>query len=255
MQLISPKYQMELIDKINKKIFETYQTYKRVELYIDKWHVVDWNYENFSKIRKKDTDVIDLEVTLHNIDGETLMKIAIDLGLDTPDFIPSIPMFRNELKSNYKNSHETFQKALQDIEEHPDIAIALANSALESIIKEILKDDALSKKLDSRKTLYDLTSDILKEFKLFPNSDMPEEIKKIGSSILNINQNIERLRSTKTKVHGSEQESYLIKDSLYAYFIVNSVATVGLFLNSFYRAKYPDLQLLTIGDSANNISF
>ena len=233
---------MQLIENIEKAIWNNYSSYKKVEYYIKKWHVSDgdWNNydENFSIIRK-DSDDIDLLSTLHNIDGETLLKIAIDLGIETPDFIPSIPIFRNELKSDYKTASLTFEKAFKQIEEHPDIAVGLANSALESIIKEILKDDRIKVKLNSKKTLYDLTSDLLKEFQLFPDSDMPKEIKTIGSSLLAINQSIEKLRSENTNMHGKTLDDYIIKDSIFTYFVVNSITTVGLFLNSFYQEKFP----------------
>ncbi len=69
------------------------------------------------------------------MDGETLIKIAIDLGVDTPDLIPSIPFFRNEIKAEYPTASQAFEKAYKEIEENPDIAIGLVNSALESIIK------------------------------------------------------------------------------------------------------------------------
>ncbi len=80
------------------------------------------------------------------MNGELLLKIAIDLSIETPDFIPSIPIFRNEIKVNYSNASNSFEKAFKDIEEHPDIAVRLANSALESIIKEILRIKLILKK-------------------------------------------------------------------------------------------------------------
>lgn len=239
---ILPSYSMKLIEKVEKRIWEEYSSYKNVMYYIKKWHwsESDFNYyqENFKIIKKQNGD-IDLTNTLHNIAGETLIKIAIDLGIETPDFIPSIPIFRNEIKSSYETASQTFEKAFTQIEEHPDIAIGLANSALESIIKEILKDERLSSKINSNKTLYDLTNDILKEFNLYPNSEMPGEIKTIGSSLLAASQSIEKLRSDKTNFHGKTVEDYIIKDPLYTYFIFNSVVTVGLFLLSFYKNKFP----------------
>ena len=45
-ELISPKYQMELIQKVYDKIWEEYKTYKDVLFYIKKWHQSDqdnWN--------------------------------------------------------------------------------------------------------------------------------------------------------------------------------------------------------------------
>jgi hypothetical protein len=240
--LISPKYQMKLAKDVHEAIWAEYKSYKEVRLYINKWHIVeqDWNnyWENFT-IQTKENGEIDLLATLHNIDGATLLKIAIDLGVETPDFIPSIPTFRNAIKSDYKIASATFEKAFKQIEEHPDIAIGLVNSALESIIKEILKDERINSKIKGTETLYSLTSEILKAFQLFPNSEMPTEIKTIGSSLLSINQSIEKLRSEKTNVHGKTADDYVIKDSLYTYFVVNSVTTIGLFLNSYYRNKFP----------------
>ncbi len=72
---------------------------------------------------------------------------------------------------------------------------------------------------------------------------MPVEVKAIGSSFLNINQNIEKLRSEKTNAHGKTTEDYIVQDTLYAYFILNSVAAVGTFLISYYKNKFPKLEI------------
>ncbi len=198
---IAPHYLMNLISNIEQAIWTKFSSYRNAKFYIKKWHKVEydeWNskLENFT-IELAADDKIDLPATLHNIDGETLIRIAIDLGLETPGFIPSIPLFRNEIKSEYSTASLTFEKAFKEIEEHPDVAIGLANSALESIIKEILKDERIETKLNSKKTLYDLTVSLLKEFQIHPTADMPVEIKTIGSSFLAINKCIEDLRSKK----------------------------------------------------------
>lgn len=243
---ISPKYQMKLIKAVGEAIWVEYNSYKDVRYYIDKWHSEDRDWNNYSEnffISLKANGEIDLKATLNNIDGETLIKIAIDLGVDTPDFIPSIATFRNQIKSEYKTASATFEKAFKQIETHPDIAVSLANSALESIIKEIFIDERIHSKPKPGKTLYDLTSELLKEFHLFPDSDMPKEMKTIGSSFLSINQSIEKLRSEKTNVHGKTAEEDIIEDSIFTYFIVNSVATIGLFLISLYKKKLPETKL------------
>jgi hypothetical protein len=242
MNYISPKYQMKLIKEVSEAICADYKSHKDVRYYVNKWHIEhdDWNnsWENFNIVTRENGE-IDLSATLHNIDGETLIKIAIDLGVDTPDFIPSIATFRNEIKSDYKTASATFEKAFKQIETHPDTAIGLCNSALESIIKEILKDERIKSKIKGTETLYALSSVILKEFQFLSNSNVPMEIKTRGKSLLSINQSIEKLRSEKTDFHGKTQEDYVIQDSLYTYFIVNSVTTVGLFLNSYYKTKFP----------------
>jgi hypothetical protein len=253
--IISPKYQMQLVANIEKAIWEEYKSYDNVEFYINKWHEHDdLSWENF-RIRIKEHGKIDLPKTLHGIDGETLLKMAIDLGIETPDFIPSIPTFRNEIKSNSRTASSTFDKAFKQIETHPDIAVGSANSALESIIKEIFKDERIQTKPKLGKTLYDLTSELLKEFQLFPNSDIPKEIKTIGSSLLSINSSIEKLRSEKTSAHGKTSEEYIIEDPLYTYFIINSVATIGLFLNSFYKKKFPKLKEKEIDGIIDDLPF
>jgi hypothetical protein len=243
--LISPKYQMKLLREVNDAIWAQFETPEQVRYYIGKWHESNYepfgfnnNYwENFT-IVEKDGNKIDLLATLNSMNGTTLLKIAIDLGVDTPDFIPSIPTFRNAIKSDYKTAYDTFRKAYKQIETDPSLAVGLANSALESIIKEILKDDRIASKTTGGETLYRLTSIILKEFNL-SNTDHPKEIKTIGNSLLAINQAIETLRSEKTNFHGKTIEDYLLTDTIFAYFILNSVATVGLFVNSYYRTKYP----------------
>lgn len=259
--LISPKYQMKLVKSVSEAIWLEFPTYEQVRYYIDKWHEDNYepngfndNYwENF-RVIEKDNKKIDLLATLSSMDGTTLLKIAIDLGVDTPDFIPSIPTFKNELKSEYKTAYDTFSKAYKQIETDPSLAVGLANSALESIIKEILKDDRISNKISGGETLYKLTTIILKEFNL-TNDEHPKEIKTIASSLLAINQTIEKLRSEKTDFHGKTNDDYLINDTLYTYFIINSVATVGLFLNSYYKTKFPKPQPTQVVQEIDDLPF
>lgn len=230
---------MKLVLDVHKAIWDEYKSYKEVYFYISKWHESDdyGNWENFPIIMGQNKE-IDLSRTLHSMNGEILVKVAIDIGVETPDFIPCIPTFRNEIKSEYKTASATFEKAFKQIESHPDTAIGLANSALESIIKEILKDPSISTKVKGSETLYALSTMILREFRLLSDSDMPQEIKTIGNSLLTINQNIEKIRSEKTNFHGKTGDDPVIEDPIYTYFIVNSVATVGLFLNSYYKSKF-----------------
>lgn len=231
---------MRLVAEVERAIWVEYGSYKNVRNYIEKWHEYDehnYNWENF-RIVEKDDKNIDLNSTIHSMPGEVLLKVAIDLGVDTPDFIPSIPTFKNEIKSEYKTAYDTFTKAYKQIESDPSTAIGLVNSALESIIKEILKDERIKSKIKGNETLYQLSSVILKEFN-FTSSEHPKEIKTIGNSLLAVNQAIEKLRSEKTNFHGKTSEDFLIEDPIYTYFIVNSVTTVGLFLNKFYKTRYP----------------
>ena len=149
--LISPRYRMELIDNIHTRLWKLYESYKKVEYYLENWieYEIDYSFENVPNfiIKKAYANNIDVLATLNNIDNKTLLKIAMDLEIETPDFIPAIPALKNEIKSSYINAKDTFEKAFKEIEEHPDIAIGLANSTLESILKEILRDEIFNKNI------------------------------------------------------------------------------------------------------------
>lgn len=243
--LISPKYQMRLVGLVQNAIWNEFDSHAQVKYYINKWYENNFEpgsfndnfWENFT-IYDKEKPIIDLLSTLHSMPGSILLKIAIDLGVDTPDFIPSIPTFKNELKSDYKTAYSTFTKSYKLIETDPSLAIGLANSALESIIKEILNDDRINSKMKGGETLYKLTTTILKEFNL-TSEEHPIEIRTIGSSLAAISQAIEKIRSEKTDFHGKTTDDYLINDPIYTYFVINSVSTVGIFLISYYKTKFP----------------
>lgn len=249
-QFVSPKYLMQLVESIYKALEKEYRSETKQLMYLDKWNNNDRNKKpRFRVIYDEDSgEYLELEATLHGMDSELLLEIAVDLGLETPDFIPSIATFRNEIKSSYKTANATFEKATRQIEQDPSMAIALANSALESIIKEILQSPAvqahlvtvpdLTSKPVKTSTLNELTNKILKVFELYPGKDVPNEVKTISSSLLSINKAIEDIRSTKTYAHGKTDTDYVVDDALYAYFVVNSVATVGLFLKSYYEKKF-----------------
>lgn len=243
---ISPVYRMELLEKVEATIWQKYSSYRKVEQYIklnqiwtDTW-TADFNIEYFTEGNNRGK--INLSETLAKLAVEMpdrLLKIAIDLGIETPDFIPSIPTFRNKLKDDYKNASTSFEKAFHNIETDPQEAVGHANSVLESIIKEILSDERFEDIEYSEKNKH-LVRQILKVFQLNPGSPkMPDEMKAIGSSLITVSQAIEDLRSDKTLHHGQESEKYLIDQPLYAYFVVNACATFGLFLIDFYENKFP----------------
>lgn len=252
--LISPKYQMKLVKDLQFQIWKEFETYKDVYFYIEKWQTQnDYNWGNFQIIFDQQ-ERIDLKSTLNYMKGEDLLKIAIDLGIDTPDFIPSIPTFKNQIKEQYENVYETFSKALKNIETEPDLAIGLANSTFESLIKEILKDERISCKLKGGETLYKLTQIVLNEFKI-SSEEFPQEVKTITSSLLSTSQSIEKIRSEKTNFHGKTKDDVIISDSIYVYLIVNSLTTIGLFLNSFYNNKYPKPPKADIFDEVGGLPF
>ena len=238
-EFMSPKYQINLINKIIDKLWDDFKSTEDVEYYIEKWHELGDDFllvENFF-IYKYDDGDFDLKRTLNNMDGEYILKIAVDIGVETPNFIPSIPTFKNYIIEDYHNVYDTFLEALKNIEEKPDYAIGIANSAFESLIKEILKEDEIASKLNGKETLNKLTKEILKEFNI-SDKNFPTEAKTISTSLLSLSQSIEKLRSEKTNFHGKTRDDVVIDDSIYTYLVINSISTVGIFLNSYYKKKY-----------------
>lgn len=233
---------MKIVQNINDKLYELFKSYDDVEAYVEKWREVYDNFGNanfYIQYKDEERKKIDLKRTLHQVDGETLLKMAIDLGIETPDFIPSVPMFKNELKSSYETAAQTFEKAYCNVEKDPNLAIGLANSALESIFKEILKDERLQIQYDSRDTTSKLVKNICKAFRLDNEDSLPQEVQAIAKYLIACSNAIEDLRSTKTEMHGKTQNDFIIKDPMCAYLVVNAVSTVGLFLLNYYKGKYP----------------
>ncbi len=244
-ELISPKYIMKLVKEVDDAIWKEYVSYENVRLYINRWYKNNYEpngfnnnfWENFTII-EKENNKIDLPKTLHSMDNETILKIAIDLGVNTPDFIPTVPTFKNVLKSDYKTAYDTFNKSIKLIETDPSTAIGLANSALESIIKEILKDERFTSKVKGNFTTNELARIIIKEL-IQTTENTPKEAKTICNNFISICDTIEKMRSEKTNFHGKTEQDFIIDEPIYAYLVINALTTVGLFLNNFYFNLYP----------------
>lgn len=240
-QNISPKYITDLTRKVADTIWGNFKSYDMVKFYISKWQEYDYSYDyggvlNFEIVESPKG--IDLIPTLMGMSDELLIKMAIDLGIDTPNFIPCVPTFRNELKDEHPTTNDIFEKAYKLVYDDPSMAIGLANSALESLIKEILSDERINVKHENGHTLKKLINLICKAF-MDNDEDMPQEIRTISSSLIGISGTIEDLRSTKTIAHGKSATDYIVSNPLYAELIVNSVASVGLFLQNYYKQNYP----------------
>ena len=67
-----------------------------------------------------------------------------------------------------------------------------------------------------------LIKNICKAFRL-DNDALPQEVQTIAKSLIACSCAVEDLRSTKTEMHGKTQDDFIIKDPIYAYFVVNTV--------------------------------
>lgn len=248
--MISPSSMLDIIDRIEKALWDKFDTkkYQNVKRYISRWHQDDYDSRgnfcgsNFEIVFQNDSDNIDLPATLDNMNDELLFKIAVDLNIEVPGLVYSVAEIKGVLSQKYEDIGRTFEKAHEKIYSEPSTAIIMANSALERIIKKICSDSTIDS-CNSKDTLYKLTSHILKQFNFFPDKSLNSNIRNVGSGLLSTSQAIENIRSNNTEAHGTEDE--IISDPLYAMLIVNSVATVGLFLLNYYEKHYqpePDLE-------------
>ena len=238
--IISPMFMMRLIDQVEKTMWKKLISHVDVEAYIKRWHEDYDSYDSWENFHiENDNGKIDLLKTLRGIeDDELVLKIAVDLGIEVPGLIYSIPELKCLLASDYETAASTFENAYRKVTEEPATSVVCANSALESIIKHICDDPSIAN-CEQSLTLHKLFQHILKEFKCFPSKGMQKEINAIGSGLLTAVQNIEAIRSRRTDTaHGKTSRDYIIDDDLYAKFVVNAVTTVGLFLMNFYEKKY-----------------
>lgn len=234
---------LNIIERIEKALWDKFENkkYQNVKRYIARWQIEEYDsygntqWSNFEIINQKDSDNIDLSATLDRMNDELLFQIAVDLGVEVPGLVYSVAEIKGVLSQKYEDVGRTFEKAHEKIYSEPSTAIIMANSALERIIKKICSDSSIDG-CNSKDTLYKLTSHILKQFKFFSDNSLNTSIRNIGSGLLNASQAIENIRSNNTEAHGTEDE--IISDPLYAMLVVNTVATVGLFLLNYYEKHY-----------------
>ena len=241
MDRILPSYKTDLEKKVRTAIESKYNG-RDATYYLENWHEVydDFGNCNFNLYyNDSNRQYLDLDATLHRMEGELLLKIAIDLGIETPDYIPSIPIFRNELKCSYEFASRTFEKAYREIESDPDTACGLAVAALESIIKEILQDDRITIQCRDKEDIHKLMDDILKAYSLLPSNDILPEIRILVSGLQKCATAMGNIRGDKSSLHGHKTGDIVISDAASVYFVINAVCTIGLYLIQVYRKQYP----------------
>lgn len=247
---ISPRYIVELVPKVEKVLWDMFDTskYLRVKHYILKWHKEEWygyngddHWENFEVFYKDDQKTnIDLAETLYRMPNDIIIRIAIDVGIDTPGFLPATPTFKNILKDENQSAYQNFDRATKNVYEHPDNAVALASSTLEGVIKTILEHDVFGDDVTKLKnlSLSKLVKEIVKKFGFDDTTRCPSEIITLSGQLRSLGATIDDLRSDKSTAHGKSSGDYVIDDPLWAMLIVNACATLGLFLWEYFDKKY-----------------
>ena len=260
---ISPKFRMELIQKISKAIWKQYPKYALVQIFIEQFQIEEHDERGNFSGRNFDIDTqdghISLEKTLSNMPQDVLFSVAIECGVSVPIIVPAFPTFKRKLTQWEDGSSlllENFTKAYNSVYKDPDLAISLANSTLESIIKHILKSGKFPNiSYNKNDTLYELTEKLLKGLEFFPTKTLQKNIRNIGSSLLKLSKEIEELRSDATFSHGKAKNDYIVDSSLYSVLVVNSIITIGLFLLSFFEEKYANLRICQSQEDVEDLPF
>lgn len=175
---ISPLYMQGLKNRVEralpKKLGGTQN--RQIDEYINRWHKEDDTgyWENFY-IYKAD-GCVDLGRTLAEMPNDILIKIAADIGVETPGLLPCIPVMKNILNQNNTNAYANFESAVRSVYDQPAQSVALAASTLEGLMKTILQNidpDARIKNL----ALSELTNKTVKALIDSCDDSAPKEIK------------------------------------------------------------------------------
>ena len=227
--------------KLGQKIWEKYTSYRNVKLFLVSAVVEGgWNEPDSFQVfyQDKEQNKVDVEKTVLYMSPYETVKMAIDLGIDTPGFLPAIPKFKNILKDENQTAFQNFERAVKNVYENPDQAVSLAASTLEGAIKTILSDESFTMPKGKNPSLTKLVSTIVKEFGFDDKTKCPQELITIARQLRGLGQAIDDLRSDKSTAHGKKHDEYVVDEPLWAGFIVNTSATLGLFLWEYYEKKY-----------------
>lgn len=177
----------------------------------------------------KDVDLC--EVLCGVLGGESLGIIGVVAGFET------ILQEQNECMAR------TLGRAREDVRRAPADAVLRANAALEGIVKTIAEDERVGMPNTGNCSSTKLVKDLVDRLGLAAGDFSPKEVKTIAGSLRSLADAVNSLRSDNTDAHGKMEGDYLIDDPLWAELVINSTATLGLFLWRYYRLKVPPLEV------------
>ena len=196
----------------------------RIDRYIAWWSEKNGvSYSSFAVFHESKVS-IDINAFIMGIHDDKLLQFAVDLGVVIPGLTYSVkeitayvpePQYE-QYRLNY------FDEAYKEILTNPANAVSGAFTVLESICQQIAKDRG--QKVGNEKI-----TDLLKKF--INDDDFfiePEIAKQSKDMIKEMCKMVKDTRNKNTKAHNSGEPT--IEDPIHASFIINTVATVGLFL-------------------------
>lgn len=236
---ISPLYMQRLKTRVESAPWDLFNEskYRQVEEYVRRWHEDDGNFwENFS-VCEKDSH-IDLGYTLAEMPNDILIKMAADIGIETPGLLPCIPVMKNILGKANASAYANFERAVRDVYDCPDQSVALAALTLEGAFKAIIQDmnpNASVGNLSLSKLTSKVVKEVVKEVVDACDPSTPQEVKTLAAQLRSLGSSIDNLRSDKSTAHGKAPGEYVVDDSLWAETVVNVSATLGIFLWRLYE--------------------
>jgi Abortive infection C-terminus len=219
----------ELINKIACKLQELMVT-TEINLFLSGFGVTT---EDVNIVQSKKIYVQDL---LKNVDPLLITSIASELNIISHNLgIISIESMQQLIKSkNLDSVLEDFNRALKNIDNDPEQAIASSSSTLESICKAIIELE--KKTLPKKKAIGTLLSDVIEIVNFNPNSHSDVEIKRILSGIRNVILGIGAMRTGFSSAHGHGIKKYKLSKR-HVRLLVNSMITFGTFILESYIEK------------------
>ncbi|WLD91726.1 abortive infection family protein [Alkalihalobacillus sp. AL-G] len=219
----------KLINEVALKLQQEMNT-TEINLFLSGFTI---EHNNETIVPSKRTHVINL---LSKVSDSVVLQVASGLNINLHNNIEVINQLDNLLQENFlKNIIDDFNRSVSNIEKDSDQAIASASSTLESICKSLLdffstdypKDQSLSSLVSKTFSLLDLSS--------AAHSDA--EIKRILGGLTNAGLGIGVLRTGYSSAHGKGSKQYRL-GKRHARLVVNSMATIGIFLLETYYEKY-----------------
>jgi hypothetical protein len=219
----------KLINEIAVKLQQEMNT-TDINLFLSGFNI---GHNNETIVPSKRTYVINM---LSKETDKVVFHIANELKINSHDNIEAIIQLENLLQKNYlKNIIDDFNRSVSNIEKDPDLAIASASSTLESICKSLL--DYLSIDYPKDQGLSSLVSLTFHQLDLSPSAHSDAEIKRILGGLTNAGLGIGVLRTGYSSAHGKGSKQYRL-GKRHARLVVNSMATIGIFLLETYYDKY-----------------
>jgi hypothetical protein len=173
---------------------------------------------------------------LKNVDSSIIVNIANELNIISDNSgITSVESMRELIKSHDLNSVlEDFNRALKNIENDPEQAIASSSSTLESICKAIIELDGQD--LPKKQTIATVLAKAVAIVNINPKNHSDSEIKRILGGIQNVILGLGALRSGFSSAHGHGIKKYKLSRR-HVRLLVNCMVTFGMFLIETYIEK------------------